>query len=71
MSLLEDEGVAISISLFLFGIALGLPNLTLGVFGFDFSKFPVTVITIMRIGIIGLALSIGLKPLEKKGGVLS
>lgn len=64
MTLIEDEGVAISIAIIIFGIALGLPNINLGIFGVDFSAFPTLVITTMRIGLIGLALSIGLKSIE-------
>ena len=64
MSILDDEGYAIGIAVILFGIALGLPNIELGIFGFDFSQFPVTVLTVMRIGIIIIAITIGLKPLE-------
>lgn len=66
MSILNDEGFALGVAVFLFGIALGLPNLELGVLGFDFSQFPVLVITVMRLGIIIVALSVGLKPLEKE-----
>lgn len=66
MSILNDEGFAIGIAVILFGLALGLPNLTFGMFGFDFSKFPTTVITVVRLGIIILAVSIGLKPIEDK-----
>jgi len=65
MSILDDEGFAIGTAVILFGMALGLPNVNLGVLGFDFSQFPVAVITVMRLGIIIVALSIGLKPLEK------
>lgn len=66
MSILDDEGFAIGIAVILLGIALGLPNLELGIFGFDFSEFPVTVLTVMRLGIIIVAITVGLKPLENK-----
>lgn len=64
MSILDEEGYAIGIAVILLGIALGLPNIELGIFGFDFSQFPVTVLTVIRIGIIIIAITIGLKPLE-------
>lgn len=66
MSYLDDTGIALSITIILLGFALGLPNIDLGIFGVDFSKFNTTVTTVLRLGIIGLGISIGLKPLEKK-----
>lgn len=69
MELLEDKGIAIGIAVFLMGLALALPDLTLGIFGFDFSEFPVAVITVLRIGLIIIAVSIGLKPIETDEGV--
>lgn len=66
MSAFDDTGIAMSTTIILFGFALALPNIELGIFGIDFSTFPTTVNTLIRIGIIGLAVSIGLKPIENK-----
>lgn len=68
MSYLNDTGIAISISIILLGLALGLPNIELGIFGIDFGEFSTSVIAVIRIGLVGLAISIGLKPLENKNG---
>lgn len=62
-SFLDDPAVAVSISIILFGIALGLPSISFGKFGWDFGTFPTTTISVMRLGIISLAIAIGLKPL--------
>lgn len=67
MAYLDDPGIALSITIILLGFALGLPSIELGIFGIDFSQFNGTVITILRIGIIAFAISIGLKPIERKG----
>lgn len=67
-SFLDDPGIALSITIILFGLALALPSISFGDFGFDFAQFPSSAITIIRIGIIGLAITIGLKPLDKEGG---
>jgi len=61
---IKDTGLSLSLAVIILGIALGLPNLTLGLFGFDFSKMPPTVIAILRLGLIGIAISIGLKPIN-------
>jgi len=61
---MKDPAFTLSISLILFGVALGLPYIELGIFGLDFSEFPTAVITILRLGIISLAVAIGLKPLQ-------
>lgn len=66
MKLLEEPGIAVSISIIIFGIALALPNITFGYFGFDFSKFPTSAITVLRLGLITLAVTIGTQPLENK-----
>jgi len=70
MSWLDDPAITISVAIILFGIALGLPYIDLGIFGIDFGEFPTGVITILRLGIIALAIAIGLKPLsdDSKGG---
>lgn len=65
MAVIEDTGLSLSLAIIVLGIALGLPNLSFGMFGFDFSKMPPLVISILRLGLIGLAISIGLKPIEK------
>ena len=67
MSWMKDPAFTLSLALILFGIALGLPYIELGIFGLDFSEFPTAVITTLRLGIIGLAVAIGLKPLQSKG----
>lgn len=64
---LNDSGTAISTSIILLGVALALPNISLGNFGLDFSQFSTISITIIRLGIIALAINIGLKPLDSKG----
>lgn len=66
MSILDDTGIALSTTIIILGLALGLPNIELGIFGIDFSQFSSTVITVIRLGLVGLAISIGLKPLEDK-----
>lgn len=62
---IEDTGLSLSISVIILGLALALPDITFGIFGFDFSKFNPVVISIIRLGLIGLAISIGLQPIEK------
>lgn len=62
--LLDDSGIAISLTIIIFGIALALPAINLGKFGLDFSTFPTSAITVLRIGLIGLGIAIGLKPLQ-------
>lgn len=64
MKYLDEPGFAVSIAIFIFGLALALPNISLGYFGFDFSTFPTSAITIMRLGLIALAVTIGTRPLE-------
>lgn len=64
-SLLDDPGIALSLTIVIFGLALALPYISFGDFGFDFGTFPTSAITIIRIGLIGLAITIGLKPLQK------
>lgn len=70
MGYLDDPSIAISISIILLGFALGLPNVELGIFGIDFGAFSNGTLIILRLGIIALALSIGIKPLENKDGDL-
>lgn len=66
MGLLNDTGIAISTAILIFGLALGLPHINIDALGLNFSQFPFQVLVVLRIGLIGLALSIGLKPLHKK-----
>lgn len=68
MSWLKDPATAIGISIILLGIALGLPNITIS-FPLEMTlgeDLPSSVITTMRIGIIIIAIAIGLNPLEKE-----
>jgi len=64
MAIIEDTGLSLSLAVIILGLALGLPSLDFGMFGFDFSKMSPVVISILRLGLIGLALTIGLKPIE-------
>jgi len=64
MSLLEEPGFAISISIIILGLALGLPSLSLGDFGLDFSQMNTLVISVLRLGLISLAVVIGTRPLR-------
>lgn len=67
-SLLDDPTFAVSLSILMLGLALGLPYITFGDFGLDFGTFPNTAITVMRIAIIGMAIAVGMKPLGGKNG---
>lgn len=71
MSYLDDTAIALSVSLILFAVALGLPTVNITFpfelhFGADLSG---GVLTLFRFGIIGLAIAIGTKPLNKDGGL--
>ena len=65
MAVIEDTGLSISVAILILGVALGLPHISFGELGLDFGAMPATVIAILRLGLIGLALSVGLKPIEK------
>lgn len=64
---LEDAGISLSLAVIILGFALALPSVDFGIFGLDFSEMSTTVISILRLGLIGLAISIGLQPLDNKG----
>lgn len=73
MAYLDDTAIALSISLILFAVALSLPSINI-TFPFELhfgADLPGGVLTVFRLGIIGLAVAIGSKPLSQSNGGVS
>lgn len=66
MAVFDDTGYAVATTLMLFAIAIALPDVVIN-WPFDLNigqDFSTLAISLMRLGLIALAVNIGLKPLS-------